>query len=178
MMSTLRHAYSEQGFRDLLTTERKRFERSGCPFLLLMVDLKEQDGGSAHLDSMVAGNIFSNLRLCLRETDSVGWYHEEHVAGAVLTELGDRRPLEVSSLIGRKVSETLSERLPSDVARRLRVRIYQHPELERIDADGGFHEVLSPNVTHRSFFHSCALVIKQAIALAVGAVAVLLASLS
>src|SRR5437899_8646660 len=129
----LGHVYNEQAFRHLLAIERKRSERSGCPFLLLLIDLKEQEGASAPLDSMVANNLFSDLWLCLRETDCVGWYHEKRVAGAVLTELRNGRAMEVSSLIGKRVSERLCERLPSEVARRLRVRIYQHPERDRID---------------------------------------------
>jgi hypothetical protein len=169
----LGHAYNEQAFRYLLAIERKRSERSGCPFLLLLIDLKEQEGASARLDSMVANNLFSNLWLCLRETDFVGWYHEARVAGAVLIELGDRRPTEVSRLIGQRVREKLYECLPSDVARRLQVCIYQHPELDWIDSGDGFHSVLSPEVTHRSLFHRCALAVKRTIALAVAAVVLL-----
>ena len=129
----LGQAYNEQAFRYLLAIERKRSERSGCPFLLFLIDLKEPAGASGRLDAMVANHLFSNLWRSLRETDFVGWYREERVAGAVLIELGDRRPTEVSRLIGQRVGARLSERLPSDVARRLRVRIYQHPERERID---------------------------------------------
>jgi len=170
----LGQAYNEQAFRYFLAIERKRSERSGHPFLLLLVDLKEQEGASASFDSMVANNLFSNLRLCLRETDFVGWYREERVAGAVLIELGDRRPTEVSRLIGQRVSERLYERLPSGVARRLQVCIYQHPELDWIDSGDGFHSVLYPEVTRRSLFHRCALAVKRTIALAVAAVALLL----
>src|SRR2546427_1298938 len=128
----LGQAYNEQAFRYLLAIERKRSESSSCPFLLLLIDLKEQEGTSARLDPMVANNLFSDLWHCLRETDCVGWYHEERVAGAVLTELRSGRVREVSSLIGKRVSERLYEHLPSDVTRRLRVRIYQHPGPERI----------------------------------------------
>ena len=171
----LGQAYNEKAFRYFLAIERKRSERWGCPFLLLLVDLKEQEGVSARIDSMVASSLFSTLWLCLRETDFVGWYGEERIAGAVLVDLGDGRPPEVSRLIGQRVSEMLCERLPSDVARRLRVRIYQHPDdLERIDPGGGSHSVLCPDVTRRSLFHRCALAVKRAIALAIGAVALLL----
>src|SRR2546422_6920192 len=69
----LGQAYNEQAFRYFLAIERERSERSGHPFLLLLVDLKEQEGASACFDSMVANNLFSNLRLCFRETDFVGW---------------------------------------------------------------------------------------------------------
>ena len=170
----LGQAYNEQAFRYFLAIERKRSERSGHPFLLLLVDLKEQEGAKASLDSMVANNLFSNLRLCLRETDFVGWYREERVAGAVLIELGDRHPTEVSRLIGQRVSERLYESLPSGVARRLQVCIYQHPELDWIDSGDGFHSVLYPEVTRRSLFHRCALAVKRTIALAVAAVPLLL----
>jgi hypothetical protein len=170
----LGHVYNEQAFRYLLAIERKRSERSGCPFLLLLVDLKEQPGVSEHIAPTVAPKLFSNLRLCLRETDFIGWYREERVAAAVLTEFGDRSPTEVSRLIGQRVSERLYEHLPSGVARRLRVRIYQHPGLERIDSGDGFPSVLYPEVTRRSLFHRCALAVKRTIALAVAAVVLLL----
>jgi hypothetical protein len=170
----LGQAYNEQAFRYFLAIERERSERSGHPFLLLLVDLKEQEGASARLDSVVADNLFSNLRLCLRETDFVGWYREERVAGAVLIELGNRRPAEVSRLIGQRVSERLYGRLPLGIARRLRVCIYQHPELDWIDSGDGFHSILYPEVTRRSLFHRCALAVKRTIVLAVAAVALVL----
>jgi len=128
----LGQAYNEQTFLYFLAIERKRSERSGRPFLLLLVDLKEQEGASARLESMVAPKLFSALWLCLRETDCVGWYREERVAGAVLTGLGDEPPSEVCRLVGQRVSGVLSEGLPSNVTRRLRVRVYQQPERERI----------------------------------------------
>ena len=128
----LGQAYNEQAFRYFLAIERKRSERSGCPFLVLLVDLKEESGIGVRIDPMVAPKLFSALWLSLRETDFVGWYREERVAGAVLTEVGDRRPTQVSRLIGQRVKEGLYVSLPLDIARRLQVRIYQQPEPERI----------------------------------------------
>jgi len=170
----LGHAYNEQAFRYLLAIEQKRSERSGCPFLLLLVDLKEKSGIGVRIDPMVASKLFSALGLCLRETDVVGWYREERVAGAVLIELGERRPTEVSRLIGQRVKDRLYAGLPSNVARRLQVRIYQHPELEGIDLGDGPHSVLYPEVTHRPLFHRCARAVKRTIALAVAAGSLLL----
>jgi hypothetical protein len=133
MEGRLGQAYNEQAFQFFLAIERKRSERSGCPFLLLLVDLKEESGGSVRIDHMVAPKLFSALWLCLRETDCIGWYIEERVAGAVLTELGDRHPTEVCRLVGQRVSGVLCEGLPSNIAHRLQVRAYQHPESGRID---------------------------------------------
>ena len=92
----------------------------------------EQSGVSVRIDPIVAPKLFSALWLCLRETDNFGWYREERVAGAVLTGLGDGPPTEVCRLVGQRVRGVLSEGLPSNVTRRLRVRVYQQPERERI----------------------------------------------
>src|SRR5437879_6907293 len=96
----LGQAYNEQAFRYLLAIERMRSERSGCPFLLLLIDLKEQEGASARLDSMVANNLFSELWLCLRETDCVGWYHEKSVARMFLNGLWNGRVRVVTRMCG------------------------------------------------------------------------------
>jgi hypothetical protein len=130
----LGQAYNEQAFRYFLAIERKRSERSGCPFLLLLVDLKEQSGVSVRIDPMVAPKLFSALWLCLRETDCIGWYREERVAGALVPELGDRHPTEVCRLVGQRVSGMLREGLPADVAPRVQVRVYQHAESGRFDS--------------------------------------------
>jgi hypothetical protein len=121
-------AYNEEAFRYLLSIERKRSERSGRAFLLLLVDLKEQPGASLRIDPIVAGKLFSALWRCLRETDFVGWYREDRVAGAVLlTQLVDGPLMEVCGLVGQRVSAVLSEGLPPDVMHRLRVNVCQLP---------------------------------------------------
>jgi hypothetical protein len=129
-------AHNEEAFQYLLWIERKRSERSGRTFLLMLVGLTETPGVSARIDPTVAAALFSGLRLCLRETDFAGWYREGRVAGAVLTESRNRPGTDVSRLVGQRVSGVLCARLPSDVARRLRVRVYQEPESERIESGG------------------------------------------
>jgi hypothetical protein len=134
--SRLGRAYNEEAFRHFLVIERKRAERSGRPFRLLLVDLKEQPRISVRIDPVLAPKLFGGLWLCLRETDIIGWYREEHVAGALLTDLGDGPLAEISRQVGQRVTRVLSEGLPSGVARRLQVRVYQHAEPEEIDAGG------------------------------------------
>ncbi len=126
----LGHAYNEEAFRYLLAIEQKRADSSGRPFLLVLVDLKEEPGQSSRFAPEVASRLFSGLWLCLRETDFIGWYRERHVAGAVLAEIPTGPRTTVTRLLGQRVGETLRKRLPSDVARRLQVRAYHHPPSE------------------------------------------------
>ena len=123
--SRLGQANDEEAFLYFLAMERKRSERSGSPFLLVLVDLKEEPGASVRIAPAVSARIFSCLWLSLRETDVVGWYREERVAGAVLTQLAAGPLAEVCDEVVQRVTDGLREGLPAHVAPRLQVRVYQ-----------------------------------------------------
>jgi hypothetical protein len=117
-------AYNEEAFRYFLLIERKRAERARRPVLLLLLDLPESPG-RVRIDPALAAKLFSCLWHCLRETDVVGWCREDRVVGAVLTQVDDVVPLEGTTVIRQRVGEVLRQGLSADVARPLRVRVYQ-----------------------------------------------------
>jgi hypothetical protein len=121
--------YNAEAFQYFLEIERKRTQRSGHPFLLLLADLKNQPGKSALLSRPLASKLFAALWLCLRETDFVGWYREDRVAGAVLTQRAELRHAHMSQQLLERITRVLDQRLPPDVAARLQVRIYQPPDM-------------------------------------------------
>jgi hypothetical protein len=126
--------YDEEAFGCFLSIERKRCERSDRTFFLILVELTEEPGVSTRIDPRVASKLFLGLHSCLRETDFIGWYREGRIAGAVLTESPNRPRTDVSLGVGQRVSEALAACLPSHLARRLRVRVHQHPESGRIES--------------------------------------------
>jgi hypothetical protein len=119
-------AYNQEAFRYFLANERRRSELSNRPFLLLLVDL-QQPQLNGRITSSVATKLFAGLAECLRDTDVIGWYHEGRVAGAVLTHVEDASSTDVSGEIRRRVGLLLSNQLPSSIATRLQVRVYQLP---------------------------------------------------
>jgi len=121
----LGQAYNEEAFRYFLEIERKRAARARRPVRLLLLDLKRQAATDARIDPVLAAKLFSGLWLCLRETDVIGWYREDRVAAAVLNQLEDGPQSDVSDLIRQRVTGALCKSLSSDVARRLRVRVFQ-----------------------------------------------------
>jgi hypothetical protein len=128
----LGQAYNEDAFRYFLAIERKRAARAHRPVLLLLLDLRDQPATSPRIDSVLAAKLFSGLWRCLRETDVVGWYREDRVAGAVLTQVEDGPRSEVTRVTRERVRTALCQDLSADVARRLRVRVYQlRAELKR-----------------------------------------------
>ena len=119
-------AYNEKAFQYFLALERKRSEYSDRPFLLLLVELKKQPGTGERLEPRVTGKLFASLWQALRETDVIGWYREQQVAGAVLT-FADGPDADASSRIADRVGRTLTDSLSPDIVRRLQVRVYQLP---------------------------------------------------
>ena len=118
-------AYNEQAFRHFLAIERKRAARAGRSFLLLLVTLRKAPGESVVINGKAASRLFSGLAGCVREVDFIGWYRDERVAGAVLTQgVGAPEPAAVRD-IAERVTETLSRRLSGSEAQRLQVRVLQ-----------------------------------------------------
>jgi hypothetical protein len=123
-----REPYDERTFRYLLGLEQRRSDRSGRPFVLVLVDTSTDGIGRARIDPEVATTIFSGLSQCLRETDFLGWYEDGRRAGAVLTELGEGLASDSRELINEKVlTRGFLEHLPSDLARRLQIQVTRYP---------------------------------------------------
>jgi lipopolysaccharide/colanic/teichoic acid biosynthesis glycosyltransferase len=98
---------TEHVFLRLLTMERKRAERSGRSFLLIVLD-----GAQLFARSRTAmARVNSALCGCIRETDLIGWHRQDGAVGIILTELGsaDR------SAIRRALLDTLTSTLRSKI---------------------------------------------------------------
>ena len=117
--------YDEETFLYFLTMERARAGRSNQRLRLLLATLEPAPGKPVPIPPASAARLFRALRLLLRDTDIMGWYRQDRVAGAILSARAGTPENETSSVIEQRVREGLLERLPSSVARSLRVRITQ-----------------------------------------------------
>src|SRR6266446_3161711 len=97
-----RHEVLAEGvFRRIFCWERKRAERSGRCFLLMLV----------HVESILQANqseralseIVSALSSSTRETDLAGWYRESAILGVIFTEIGEGNWKALESLMSAKV---------------------------------------------------------------------------
>jgi hypothetical protein len=94
--------------------ERKRAERSGTSFMLVVLDLKSTLETSAirKLVAPIERGIFS----AVRHTDFVGWYEEtENALGIVFTEIVEPNPVIASTILDR-VKNALSEDISPKLA--------------------------------------------------------------
>jgi hypothetical protein len=104
-----RNSLGQQAFHRMISLERRRVERSGKSFLLMLLDVSEQ--GLDRNDALVLNKkIMFALSPITRETDIIGWYKENSVVGLVFTEIMVEDLRSVTAIMNR-ISKTLKAHL-------------------------------------------------------------------
>lgn len=114
--------YGEEYFLDMLHLERKRTERGGRPFCLMLLNLEKFT--SMPTRRRYAVKIRQVLNSLTRETDMKGWYKYDSILGVLLTET-ERHGAEV---LERNLREQMEDVLLIEPARRVRITIHSFPE--------------------------------------------------
>ena len=114
--------YDEGAFRYLLRVECSRADRSNRAPQLLLVSIEPVLDSPSPIGKATAHRVFAGLTASVRETDVIGWYRQDRVAGVVLSAHLDP-PGSGSREIEQRVGNEIQQRLPSGVARTLRVRL-------------------------------------------------------
>ena len=117
---------AEDVFRRVFCWERKRAERSGRCFLLMLVHVRsilQTNHKERALSEIVAA-----LSRSTRETDLAGWYREGAMLGVIFTEIreGNRKALE--SLTSAKVTASLRSRLSPEQLEKMHISFHFFPE--------------------------------------------------
>jgi hypothetical protein len=115
----------ESAFLYLLGVERSRADRANLALHLLLVSLEAASGKAVPMGRVTAARVFAGLRRSLRETDVIGWYRQESVAGAVLSSASDQPGLDLSAIIQDRVTASIRRELPDVVVRNLKMRVIQ-----------------------------------------------------
>lgn len=115
-----------QRFVRMLRAERKRNERSGRRFVLMLL---ECTGAASSPDSAkIFREVILQLLLQTRETDIKGWYKDQSVFGVIFTELEqvDRKAV-VSTLLAR-MSSLISRAASEQDISRIRISFHVFPD--------------------------------------------------
>jgi lipopolysaccharide/colanic/teichoic acid biosynthesis glycosyltransferase len=159
--SLLFSALQDALFLEMLRLERRRTERSGKPFLLVVIDGSDIVRG---MRMEVFQNVVASISCRTRETDVLGWYERGKKLGVLMTEIGyaDTSDLEV---IARKVTDAIEEVLTPENFSSLKLTFRVYPD-SMSDADGGDpgkpDAVLYPDLA-RSQNHRRSLALKRVV---------------
>lgn len=120
--------YDEEAFRYLLSLERARAERAQRPIRVLLASFEPTPDQPTAFPRGVAEKVFDGLRRTLRDTDVVGWHAQGRVAAAVMsTTLVSGSDI---TAFERRIESALRRRLPTHLARTLRLRVVQPEDVE------------------------------------------------
>src|ERR1700685_1890887 len=109
-LSIMREASSGFGmlpqelFMKLLCLERKRTERSGRRFVLMLLDT----GNLLKAAKVpVLANLLSAIAQATRDTDLKGWYKDGSVIGVIFTEVGGSENKSIVRTLSTKLTDSL-----------------------------------------------------------------------
>jgi exopolysaccharide biosynthesis polyprenyl glycosylphosphotransferase len=125
---------SEELFWKVLSLERKRSERSGQRFVLMLVhagELLQAEGGETVLDGIMRG-----LSASTRETDLHGWYHDGSVVGVICTEIGLADITSVVNALHSKLCATLRRDLDLGQMNGIQISFHVFPDDLKLESGG------------------------------------------
>jgi lipopolysaccharide/colanic/teichoic acid biosynthesis glycosyltransferase len=156
-----RDALGEEAFRRMLVIERKRTERSGKPFLLMLLEAGNHQGSEKNGKAL--GSALSALLLSTRETDVIGWYKDRSAVGAVFTGLAVDDRNSILSIILTRVSTTLRDTLTLEQFNQFSISFHFFPDDWDQDNSGRpSNTALYPDLSNRDKVKRPLLGIKRA----------------
>ena len=121
-----REALNERAFMRMIAIERKRTERSGNPFLLMLLETdNQQDSGE---NGTILDSIVSALQSFFRETDVLGWYKDQTAVGVIFTGLVAEDKIPIQKLLQNRVSTLLQGKLTADQFKQISISFYFYPD--------------------------------------------------
>ena len=117
---------AEEVFHKQLYLERKRTERSGNPFLLMLIDIEKiwhLRKGDQLLEDMGEALCSST-----REIDAKGWHKRNCTLGVILVELNGSDKNVVKRVIGNKVHASLCKTFGRAAVDKMRISFHFFPE--------------------------------------------------
>ena len=165
----------EDMFRKVLSLERKRSERSGLRFVLMLVHtgkLLQDEEGEAML-----GAITKALSMSTRETDLCGWYKKDMVVGVICTEIGSGSMNAILSALHSRVSSALRNDLNLEQMNVIHISFHVYPD--DLDLENGGRPAdtsLYPDLRPQDTFTKASRVIKRTIDIIGSLIALMLLS--
>src|SRR4051812_45154990 len=110
-------------FGRMISAERKRSDRSGKGFVLMLVD-----GGMLLADEKIALDVARALLSCVRDTDVAGWHAHHQAIGVIFTEIVTDSAEETLHLLRNRIQKALLESLTPHQIAQLGVSFHYYPE--------------------------------------------------
>ncbi len=151
----------QEPFLRMLYLERKRTERSGQRFVLMLL----QAGGllRSRNKQKVFDKVLETLLHTTRETDIKGWYETGSVVGVIFTEIGSAQGRSVASALLAKITTALGATLSIEQINEITLSFHVFPEdWDEHEPGGPGASALYPDVHRKAAASSVDRILKRA----------------
>jgi lipopolysaccharide/colanic/teichoic acid biosynthesis glycosyltransferase len=163
------------GFAEAIALERKRVERSGLLFVLMLIDLTELI--ERNPDRELLDHIVRALSVALRETDIMGWQTSRALLGIIFTDIASDQRKAIASTLLSRVTGILYTKLNFEQFSHISISEHIFPEEWDHDApQRPSHPRLYPDLADREKGRSAFSILKRVIDVAGSSVGLLLGS--
>lgn len=123
----------EELFKDTITRERKRTERSGLAMVLLLIEVQDVPLDRSEAASRMI-EVVSEFR---SDADLLGWFEDRSVLGLLLLDVEQAELARVCERVEAGCRLALAQRFEQDGAQRITIRLRVYPEAgQKIGEDG------------------------------------------
>jgi lipopolysaccharide/colanic/teichoic acid biosynthesis glycosyltransferase len=135
----------EAAFVQMIRFERRRTERSGKQFMLVLISGEDFHAKSA---GMLINPVVCAISSSTRETDVLGWYERDVTLGLLMTEIGLTDTTTINTIL-QKISVAVQKAVSPEMYSRLTLmyRVFPQEVAELSDDDGDF--ILYPDLSKR-----------------------------
>jgi exopolysaccharide biosynthesis polyprenyl glycosylphosphotransferase len=151
----------ESSFQEMIAFERKRSERSGKVYALILVGTREMAAGDKRTDLL--GRISESLRRLTRDTDVTGWHKTRSVVGVIFADITAADKNTVIPAIEARVIDALREDLTAEEFRQISIATNCYPEEWQLEISSGrpSNPALYPDLESRDRSRRVEIVIKR-----------------
>src|SRR5258708_28737864 len=150
----------EDSFQEMITFERKRSERSGQVYALILVGTSDNmpiDGRETLLEKI--GRVLTALT---RDTDVTGWYKTGSIVGVIFADIVAADKDAVVAAIVARVTDTLGENLTLEQLSQISISTHSYPENWAGETSSPSNNpALYPDLASRDRLRRVAIVIKR-----------------
>lgn len=155
-----RQLLDEDSFQKMIAFERKRSERSGRVYALVLVGTS--DSTPTEIRQHLVERVAAVLTTLTRETDLTGWQKSGSVVGVIFADIPAPEKNEVISAILARVTETLRENLKLEEFQQILISNNSYPEDWELDSSQRpSNPALYPDLDSRDRARRAAIVVKR-----------------
>ena len=126
-------------FKDTITRERKRTERSGLAMVMLLIGLQDdRQEGAAELFPEIA-NALSAIKT---DIDVLGWFERQSIMGLIIPDIDHDTLAGTCERLEAAFRREIAHRVAVDLNSRLTIRLRVYPEPRRLGEDD--HQYVDP----------------------------------